>query len=91
MFEECLYGVLVSLTGGESKGLLRNVVDLGGNEDGYRDVKILQKQFDSVSIAILLHAYLEVVAESPIKGAEDIISGMQEWEAKVSLLVSVTT
>ena len=37
-----LYSVLVSLTEGESKGLLKNMVDLGHRPDGFKGLKILQ-------------------------------------------------
>ena len=77
-----LYGLLVSLTSGEAKGLLKNMVDMGGEQDGFRGLRVLQKRFDSVTTASLLQAYLEVVSPPQIKGAGDLVSGIHKWETK---------
>ena len=68
--------------------MLKNVVDMGGEQDGFRGLKVLQKRFDSVTAASLMNAYLEVVAPTPIKRADELIGGIHRWETKVALLLN---
>ena len=85
-FKEELFGLLVSLTSGEAKGILKGMSDARKDQDGFRALRILQRRYDSVTTASLLQAYLEVVAPPGIKGMGDIVAGIHKWETKVALL-----
>ena len=69
-----LYGVLVSLTSGEAKGILKGMLD-SGESDGFKALAILHKRFDAITTGSLLQAYLEVVAPAGIRNSQDVMSG----------------
>eukprot|EP00973_Karenia_brevis_P050548 7017132-Karenia_brevis.AAC.1 len=75
-----VYGVLVSLTGGEAKGILKKMDDMGGDFDGCK--ALLSTRFDPKTVAGLFQTYLGVVSPAPIKGIGDIPEGIQTWESK---------
>ena len=66
--------------------MLKNVVDMGGEQDGFKGNKVLQARFDSISAASLLNAYLEVVVPAPIRKPEDLVGHINKWETKVAFL-----
>ena len=49
-----LYGVLVSLTSGEARNILRGMADKGEAYNGYKGLLLLNKRFDSKTTASLL-------------------------------------
>ena len=80
-----LFGVLVQLTEGEAKATLKEMVDKGVLQDGYKALLILGKRFDNQTIASLLQMFLEVIAPGGLKPRE-IVAGIYKWEAKVAVL-----
>ena len=56
-----LFGVLVQLTEGEAKATLKEMVDKGMLQDGYKALLILGKRFDNQTTASLLQMFLEVI------------------------------
>ena len=81
-----LYGVLVSITGGEAKSLVRGVVDLGFKQDGFKALVMLNERFGSRNSATLLQAFLEVVNPPQIKKIQDIVAMVHKWESRVAAL-----
>ena len=78
-----LYGLLVQLTEGDAKEILRGLADRG-KSDGFLAMLVLSKRFDSKTSASLLSEFLEVVGPGKIKGADDLEGGVDRWEAKLS-------
>ena len=74
-----LYGILVLLTGGEAKSLLRGMIDSGMSLDGYKALLLLEKRFDARTSASLLSTYLEVVIPQRLK-TSDLITGIHYWD-----------
>ena len=83
-----LYGLLVSLTSGEAKGILKGMLDSRMPSDGFKALVILRRRFDAITTGSLLQAYLEVVAPSGMKNSGEVISGIHKWETKEALLRS---
>ena len=81
-----LYGVLVSLTEGEAKSLLRGIHEAGFGNDKFRGLLYVNKRFGRRTQASLLQAYLEMVNPPHIKGISDIIPGIHRRENKVNAL-----
>ena len=54
-FASELYGLLVSLTSGEAKSILKGMVDAGGGMDGFKGIMVLSSRFDTKTSASLLH------------------------------------
>ena len=77
-----LYGILVSITNGEAKNVLKGMFDSGGTGDGFKGMMLLEKRFDATTSASLLQAYLEVITPKPLKASE-IVVGIGKWENKV--------
>ena len=69
---EELYSVLISLTESDAEGLVKGMADFGGGYVGFLASKVLQNRYDITSTAVLLQAYLEVVAPPKIKGISDV-------------------
>ena len=80
-----LYGILCSLTGGEAKNVLKGVHESGDGGDGFKGIMFLEKRFDAITQASLLHAYLEVVSPSGLKSSE-LAAGIHKWEMRVGNL-----
>eukprot|EP00973_Karenia_brevis_P086089 11939413-Karenia_brevis.AAC.1 len=55
-----VYGVLVSLSGWEAKGILKKIDDPGGGADGYKALSIFSRRFDVKAAAGLLQTCLGV-------------------------------
>ena len=64
-----LYGLLVSLTSGEAKGILQGMLDSRMPADGFKAFAILKRRFGALTSGSLLQAYLEVVNPTGIKNA----------------------
>ena len=56
-----LYGLLLALTDGDAKEILRNMMEAGGPEavDGFKALLVVKKRFDVQTGSILLQAYSE--------------------------------
>ena len=78
-----LYGVLVQLTGGEAKNIVRGIVEAGSGKDGFKALLLLNRRYDCRTQASLLQAFLEVVNPPQLKGLADIVPGIGRWEARV--------
>ena len=79
---------MVSLTAGEAKGILKEMLDSGRESDGFVAVVVLQTRYDAVTTGSLLQSYLEVVVPPAIKNAGEIVSTIHKWGAEVALLES---
>ena len=83
-----LYGVIVSLTAGEAKHVVRSIIDVGGYPDGFKALVLLNNRYESKTMASLLHAFMDAVRPNPLKTSE-ISKGIHAWETKVSTLKSL--
>ena len=83
-----LYGVIVSLTQGEAKGVVKGIVDRGGNQDGYKALALLAHRYDAHTTANLLRSFMDVASPSAIKGSQGLVKGVHHWEARVGILKS---
>ena len=72
-----LFGVLVTLTEGEPKSILRGIVESGHQSDGFRGLLYLAARYDRRTQASLLQSYLDVVNPPGIKGAGEVVTGVQ--------------
>ena len=81
-----LFGVLVQLTEGDAKATLKELVDKGMLQDGYKALLLLGNRFDNQTIASLLQMFLEVIAPGSLK-PRVIAAGICKWEAKVGVLL----
>ena len=81
-----LFGVLVVLTEGEPKSILRGITESGFSADGFRGLYALGRRYDRRTQASLLQAYLEVVNPPAIKGMGDLQGGLLRWENKCAAL-----
>jgi len=83
-----LYGVVVSLTVGEAKSVVRGISESGSNNDGFKALVVLQCRYDKKTKANLLRTFLDVTNPPGIKGVNTIIKSIHAWESKVSVLKS---
>jgi len=83
-----LYGVVVSLTVGEAKSVVRGISESGNNNDGFKALVVLQCRYDKKTKANLLRTFLDVTNPPGIKGVNTIIKSIHAWESKVSVLKS---
>ena len=81
-----LYGLLCGVTLDDAKGILKEMVDSGGEHDGFKALLILSRRFDSSTAAGLLRSYLTVVTPKKISGSSDLVSAVHGWEANVAIL-----
>ena len=81
-----LYGVLVGLTAGEAKSIVKGISDSGRGQDGFAAYLALHRRYDVRTQASLLQAYLEVVNPGGIKGIGDMVAAIHKWESKVAVL-----
>ena len=56
-----LYGVLCSLTTGEAKNIVKDIVENGFQQDGYKALALLNKRCENKTTASRLNAFLEVI------------------------------
>jgi len=83
-----LYGVVVSLTFGEAKSVVRGISESGNNNDGFKALVVLQCRYDKKTKANLLRTFLDVTNPPGIKVVNTIIMSIHAWESKVSILKS---
>ena len=76
------------VTGGEAKGIVRGIMDLGSGQDGFKALVGLNTRYDATNGASMLHAFLEVVSPTPLRNLGEIIPGINKWESKVGNLRS---
>ena len=84
-----LYTVMCTLTQGEPKDILREMVesgDLTRAPCGFRAILLFNHRFDAQTPASMLRAFLEVVNPPQIKGTADATASINAWEMKVSKL-----
>ena len=62
-----LYGILCSVTQGEPKNIVRNIVDSFSDQDGFRALLSLNHRYDQRTTATLLQASLDVVGPPALK------------------------
>eukprot|EP00973_Karenia_brevis_P025759 3554519-Karenia_brevis.AAC.1 len=60
-----LYGVLVSLTNGETLNILRGLQDTPFRYDGFKALVALSQRFDVKASSSMLSIFLEVVSPKP--------------------------
>ena len=85
-YQSDLYGTLVSLTSGESKSILRSLVEGGGRQDGFKALYIFGRRFETRTAASLLFSYREVIRPKIVKDVTQVPAAIYAWEAKVSQL-----
>jgi hypothetical protein len=86
-----LYAVIMSLTTGEPKSLLRSLGEIGmdgkkGEEDGFKGMLILAQRFDLKSDMGMLQVYLSVVSPNKIKSWTEIPTATNKWDQDVGML-----
>ena len=81
-----LFGLLVSLTAREAKGIVKEVYEKGQGHDGFKALMSLNRRYDSKTSASLLSAFMEVVSPGQIKHVKDVISAVRKWESKTASL-----
>ena len=65
-----LYGLLVSLTSGEAKGILKGMLDSKWPTDGFKALVVLRRRFDALTGGSILQTFLEVVPPVGIRTQE---------------------
>ena len=80
-----LFGVLVQLTEGEAKTIVKGVIDKGFNNDGFKALIDLSHRCDARSEASVLRTFLEPVNPPALK-MPDVVNGIRKWEGKVASL-----
>ena len=78
--------MLVSLTDGDAKGILKGMLEGVGEADGFRAMLMFLRRFNVKTMATLMQAYLEVVNPPAIKGIGDVVGGIHRWEMKCTAL-----
>ena len=63
-------------------------MDAGFAQDGFKALVMLSKRYDAKTSASLLQAFLDVVKPPSIKNTQDLVSGVNKWEVKVTALKS---
>jgi hypothetical protein len=81
-----LFGVLVSLTQGGAKEILRGMVEKGLGRDGYKALAIFNRRYDSKTAAGLLQSYMEVTNPKQIKSYGEVAVAIDRWETKLGSL-----
>ena len=87
-YSEELFSVLVGLTEGDAKGIVRSLVDRGLPQDGYRALIELNRRYDYKTAASLLHAFMAVVNPDKIQRVEDVQKRLAIWEGSIAKLKS---
>ena len=86
-----LYAVIMSLTNGEPKQILRNMGEVGmdgkkGESDGFKGMLVLAERFDLKSDMGMLQVYLSVVSPNKIKSWTEIPTATNKWDQDVGML-----
>ena len=67
------------------KGLCGGLSEVG-ETDGFKALLIFDKRFDIRTSATLLQAYMEVINIPLLKNIHDVVSGIHNWEARMTAL-----
>jgi len=78
-----LYALIVALTTGEAKCVVRGISEKGWDADGYLALCMLQSRYDANTAASLLQCVMEVVNPPALKNHQGIVKGVTEWEVRV--------
>ena len=78
-----LYALIVALTTGEAKCVVRGISEKGWDADGYLALCMLQSRYDANTAASLLQCVREVVNPPALKNHQGIVKGVTEWEVRV--------
>ena len=83
-----LYSLIVSLTSGEAKCVVRGILEKGGESDGFCALASVQNRFGANTAASLLQCVMEAVNLPQVKNHQGILKGITEWEVRVDSLKS---
>ena len=78
-----LYSLIVGLTSGEAKCVVRGINEKGWESDGFLAIALLQARYDANAAASLLQCVVEVVNPPTVKNHQGIFKGITEWEVRV--------
>ena len=78
-----LYALIVGLTTGEAKCVVRGISEKGWEQDGFLALLMLQARYDANTAASLMQCVIEVVNPPLLKNHQGILKGINEWEVKV--------
>ena len=78
-----LYALIVGLTTGEAKCVVRDVNEKGWESDGFLALVMLQARYDANTAASLLQCVMEVVNPPALKNHQGIVKGINEWEVRL--------
>ena len=81
-----LYSLIVGLTSGEAKCVVRGIAEKGWESDGFLALAALQARFDANTAASLLQCVMEAVNPPTLKQHQGILKGITEWEVRVDSL-----
>ena len=89
MADKCeLYSLIVSLTSGEAKCVVRGILEKGWESDGFLAIAALQARIDANTTASLMQCVIEALNPTPLKNHQWILKGITEWEVRVDSLKS---
>ena len=71
-----LYSLIVSLTSGEAKCVVRGILEKGLESDGFLALASLQARFDANTAASLLQCVIEVANPTPTTNHQRILKGL---------------
>ena len=80
------YCLIVGLTSGEAKCVVRGINEKGWESDGFLALALLQARFDANTAASLLQCVMEGVNPPTLKNHQGIHKGITEWEVRVDSL-----
>ena len=75
--------MIVGLTTGEAKCVVRGISEKGWEQDGFLALLMLQARYDANTAASLMQCVIEVVNPPLLKNHQGILKGINEWEVKV--------
>ena len=82
-FKAELYALIVGLTTGEAKTVVRGISEKGYDPDGFLALLMLQARYDANTAASLMQCVMEVVSPPTLKNHQGILKGISEWEVRV--------
>ena len=82
-FKDELYALIVGLTKGEAKCVVRGISEKGWEADGFLALMMLQARYDANTTASLMQCVMEVVNPPALKNHQGIFKGISEWEVGV--------
>ncbi len=75
--------MIVGLTTGEAKCVVRGISEKGWEQDGFLALLMLQARYDANTAASLMQCVIEVVNPPLLKNHQGILKGITEWEVRV--------